>query len=239
MPMPTQSSSDLPKPDAAPDSPDLTRLDAPSPSAAEIIVRRRRVLLAGTAAVAALGGAAVQWWHSPASDGLQTAQGGQPGVASSPSATNAESASPPNQNDVAALAAFWDLKFDTPAGLSLATATLRGKPLVVNFWATWCPPCIEELPLINSFFRENSAKGWQVLGIAVDNLAPVKNFLVKTPVDFPVALAGMAGVALSQSFGNLSGGLPFTVVLGASGAILQRKIGKIGPDDVRAWASLK
>jgi thiol-disulfide isomerase/thioredoxin len=255
MVMPTPSSSDLPTPAAAPDSADRTRIEAQSTAAAEIVVRRRRLLLAGTAAVAALGGAAVQWLHTASNDVGQGNAGSSAAASnkfvealqaekSNTSATAtpapaAESAAPPQQNDVAVLAKFWDLKFDTPNGSNLAMASLRGKPLVVNFWATWCPPCVEELPLINSFFRENSTKSWQVLGIAVDNLVPVKNFLAKTPVDFPVGLAGMAGVALSQSFGNLSGGLPFTVVIGAGGAILQRKIGKIGLDDLRAWASLK
>jgi thiol-disulfide isomerase/thioredoxin len=239
---------------ATPDSADFTRLDGPSATAAEIVVRRRRLLLAGTAAVAALGGAAVQWLRIGSNDAGPGNAGSGAGAsnktidtsqaekskpsAATPAPSAAEPTTSPHQNDVAALAKFWDLKFDTPNGPGLAMATLRGKPLVINFWATWCPPCVEELPLINGFFRENSTKGWQVLGIAVDNLAPVKNFLAKTPVDFPVALAGMAGVALSQSFGNLSGGLPFTVVIGAGGAILQRKIGKIGPDDLRAWAGL-
>ncbi|MEI8028596.1 MAG: TlpA disulfide reductase family protein [Comamonadaceae bacterium] len=130
---------------------------------------------------------------------------------------------------------LWDLEFATLQGGSMRMATLRGKPLVLNFWATWCPPCIEELPLISSFYQQESAKGWQVLGFAVDQLEPVKRFLARTPVTFPVVMAGMSGVELSRSLGNLSGALPFTVVLGSNGQVSYRKMGKVTTDDMLHW----
>ena len=135
--------------------------------------------------------------------------------------------------------ALWQMTFTTPEGQILRMADLRGKPIILNFWATWCPPCIEELPLLNSFFRENKVKGWQVLGLAVDQLEPVKRFLAKSPLDFPVGMSGMPGLELSKSLGNLSGGLPFTVVFGPSGQVAHRKIGKITSRDLQAWATLK
>ena len=63
---------------------------------------------------------------------------------------------------------LWDRSFPAPDGSALALATLRGRPLLVNFWATWCPPCVEELPLLSSFYNENKANGWQLIGLAVD-----------------------------------------------------------------------
>ena len=78
-----------------------------------------------------------------------------------------------------------------------------------------------------------------MLGLAVDQRAAVNGFLAKAPVRFPIALAGMSGVALSQSLGNLGGGLPFTVVLGKDGSVLHRKMGRVTADDLRAWAFLK
>ena len=134
---------------------------------------------------------------------------------------------------------LWQMTFNTPDGQTLRMADLRGKPLLLNFWATWCPPCVEELPLLNSFFKENSQKGWQVLGLAVDQLEPVKRFLAKAPLDFPVGMSGMPGLELSKSLGNLSGGLPFSVVFGSDGQVVQRKIGKIKPEDLQAWAAFK
>lgn len=118
-------------------------------------------------------------------------------------------------------------------------ASFKGQALLVNFWATWCPPCVEELPLINAFYQENKSKGWQVVGIAVDQLKAVNTFMVKLPLSFPVALAGMAGVELSKSLGNVSGGLPFTVIFGRDGSVRHRQIGRVTADHLAAWRSLE
>ena len=186
---------------------------------------QRRGLLAAAAGVATLAGAGLAWWNSPPNSNLNGTR------ISTQTNTPGDGAN--------GLGDFWQLKFDTPAGTSLAMASLKGKTLLLNFWATWCPPCIEELPLIDAFFQENSKKGWQVLGLAVDQLVAVNGFLAKTPVTFPVALAGMPGVALSKSLGNLGGGLPFTVLFGKDGSVLHRKMGQVTPDDLRVWAELK
>ena len=117
--------------------------------------------------------------------------------------------------------------------------SMAGKPLLLNFWATWCPPCVEELPLLNDFYLKNKAKGWQVLGLAVDKLQPVQAFLQKSPLEFPVGMAGLAGTELTRSMGNPAGGLPFTVILGADGSMLHRKMGRVTPEELLVWAGLK
>jgi thiol-disulfide isomerase/thioredoxin len=132
-------------------------------------------------------------------------------------------------------AAIWPMRFDRPDGGNLALAGLRGKPLLLNFWATWCPPCVSELPLIDRFYREQQARGWQVVGLAVDNLAPVREFLGKRPVSFAVGLAGLEGVALSRSLGNAGGALPFSVVFDRAGTVAQRRLGVIQPEDLQRW----
>ncbi len=131
--------------------------------------------------------------------------------------------------------AIWQLDLPQINGTLLALSVFKGKPLVLNFWATWCPPCVEELPLLSAFYSENKSIGWQVLGFAVDQEAPVKRFLSATPLSFPVALAGSQGLELSRSLGNLSGALPFTVVFGPSGRVVHRKIGRLSPSDIAAW----
>jgi thiol-disulfide isomerase/thioredoxin len=139
----------------------------------------------------------------------------------------------------AAVSALWALNLELPDGRTWSFQTLRGKPVVVNFWATWCPPCVEELPLLEGFYRQNAAKNWQVVGVAVDNAKAVQQFLGKMPLSFPTPLAGLAGVELSRTLGNLSGGLPFTLVLNATGAIALRHMGRLSASHINEFLTLK
>lgn len=172
-------------------------------------IQRRTALSWGVAAAAGAAGAGLAWWRL------------RPG----PVRSEAESA-------------FWASRFDSPAGAPLALQAWRGRPLLVNFWATWCPPCVEELPLLNAFYREQSGKGWQVLGLAVDQPAAVRRFLDKLPLAFPVGMAGLAGTELARSLGNPSGGLPYSVVFDRQGQVTHRKIGKLSAAELAQWAQL-
>ena len=141
--------------------------------------------------------------------------------------------------DAKALAQLWSLSFDTPTGTKLAMQSFRGKALLLNFWATWCPPCVDELPMLNRVYSEG--QGLQIVGIAVDQLAPVQTFLKRLPLAFPVAIANMDGLVLSKALGNQAGGLPFSVLIGGSGAdatVLARKIGRLSPEDLARWGKL-
>lgn len=133
----------------------------------------------------------------------------------------------------AAALSFWAQRFPGLDGTELDTARWRGRPLLVNFWATWCPPCVKELPEINQFYKEAKSHGWQVLGLAVDQAEPVKAFLHKTPLDFAIALAGPQGLALVRELGNPAGGLPFSVVFDETGEISWRRLGVSSLEDLR------
>jgi len=135
-------------------------------------------------------------------------------------------------------AEFWSLALETPDGQALSLSSFQGRPLLLNFWATWCPPCVEELPMLNAFYGEHQARGWQVLGLAVDQPSAVRRFLEKLPLDFPVGMAGLAGTELSRTLGNVSGGLPYSVVFDRAGSVIHQKIGKVSDEDLKLWAQL-
>lgn len=134
---------------------------------------------------------------------------------------------------------FWGLRFAKPGGGELAMAALRGRPLLLNFWATWCPPCIREMPEIDRFARQFSSNGWQVLGLAADQEKPVRDFLDRNPVSYPIALAGLEGITLSRRLGNESGALPFTVAFDARGKLVHRHLGETRFELLSSWAGAR
>jgi thiol-disulfide isomerase/thioredoxin len=131
---------------------------------------------------------------------------------------------------------FWTLEFDPPGAGDLVRPQLfRGQPLLVNFWATWCPPCVEEMPLLNRFYTENRSNGWQLLGLAVDQKSAVQRYLRRSPVDFPVGLASENGVDLMRQLGNSQQALPFSVLFAADGALRQRQVGQLSARTLSGW----
>jgi len=135
-----------------------------------------------------------------------------------------------------AVAALWGMEFERPDGGRLAMAGLRGQPLLLNFWATWCPPCVKEMPLLDQFHRERQGKGWRVVGLAVDTSAPVREYLARLPMSFPIGLAGLGGVELTRMFGNASGALPFTLVFDRRGRVFDRRLGAVQAADLDRWS---
>ncbi len=130
---------------------------------------------------------------------------------------------------------LWAMGFDRPEGGRIELASLKGKPLVINFWATWCPPCVREMPLLDAWAKKHAGRGLTVLGLAVDSPSPVREYLQKTPVSFAIGLTGFAGTDLARQLGNEQGGLPFTVVFNPAGEPIIRKLGETKEVDLAAW----
>lgn len=112
----------------------------------------------------------------------------------------------------------------------------RGRPLLVNFWASWCSPCIEEMPLLDAYAGDQDAKGTQVLGIALDELEPVQAFLAQVPVRYPNLIEAAGRTDSSVALGNTRAVLPFSALIGADGRILRIKVGKFrDAEELAAW----
>ena len=131
--------------------------------------------------------------------------------------------------------AFWNARFQRLDGSELAVTGLRGRPLLLNFWASWCVPCVKELPEIAFFGKES--KDWQVLGLAVDEAAAVQTFLKKLTLDMPLGLATLTGFEMARTLGNTQGGLPFSVAFDADGEIVWRKLGATSLAELRQMAA--
>lgn len=103
----------------------------------------------------------------------------------------------------------------------------QGRVLLCNFWATWCAPCLEEMPLLSEMQRKLGPSGLQVVGIGIDQVAKMQEFSAKRPVSYPL-LAGEANtLGLMRRLGSPSGGLPFTCLLDRSGSLVFRKTGAL------------
>jgi thiol-disulfide isomerase/thioredoxin len=185
--------------------PGASTAPVPAASTAAPPVRPGRRLWLGAAAVAGLAGGVTAWRW----------------------------AAPPRLDP--AVEALWAQRFPRPEGGELVMAELRGSPVVLNFWATWCAPCVREMPELDRFQQRHAAAGWRVVGLAIDKREPVREFLTRVPVRFAIGLAGFGGSELGRSLGNAQGGLPFTVVLDRQGRVLSRKLGETTAAELENW----
>jgi thiol-disulfide isomerase/thioredoxin len=118
-------------------------------------------------------------------------------------------------------------KLPNPDGINQDLNQYKGKIIVLNFWATWCPPCREEMPELSELYTEYKNKNIVVLGVAVDELALVKEFSLATPVSYPLFAAENDGMVLGNDLGNDKGVLPYTVIINQNGAVVDTYFGRI------------
>jgi len=116
---------------------------------------------------------------------------------------------------------------------ALALQSFLGAPLLINFWASWCPPCVKEMPDLDGLAQAHPRVGF--VGLAVDSEVNVRRFLAKTPVSYPILLTGHGGIALMRELGNRQGGLPFTLVFDARGQLHKQLLGPIQVEHVDDW----
>jgi thiol-disulfide isomerase/thioredoxin len=131
-------------------------------------------------------------------------------------------------------AALFALSLPDTQGTRQSLNQWRGKVLVVNFWATWCEPCREEMPQFVQVQRELGPKGLQFIGIAVDERGKVVQFASELGLNYPALIGGYDALELSRPLGNRVGGLPFTVIIGREGGIVHTHLGPIKPGQLRS-----
>jgi len=112
-------------------------------------------------------------------------------------------------------------------GVNQALGQWRGKVLVVNFWATWCPPCREEMPAFSRLAGQHAANGVQFVGISIDTLNNVIDFQKRTPVSYPLLIGTMETVQNTIPLGNNAQALPFTAIFDRSGVLHSVKLGRL------------
>jgi thiol-disulfide isomerase/thioredoxin len=115
-------------------------------------------------------------------------------------------------------------------------AAWAGRPVLVNVWASWCGPCIDEMPELQRFHASQVANGTQVVGIALDDAAAVRDFLERVPVDYPILVDAAGPADAGVRLGNPKGVLPYSVLLAADGTVLKQRIGPFAQGEVEAWA---
>lgn len=112
----------------------------------------------------------------------------------------------------------------------------RGRPLLINVWASWCGPCIEEMPELQRFHAEQGAKGVQVVGIALDDPASVRTFLQRIRVTYPILVDEAGPADAGVRLGNPKGVLPYSVLVSADGVLLKQRIGPFAHGEIDGWA---
>lgn len=128
---------------------------------------------------------------------------------------------------------FFGHSFDGLDGRQVAFTEFLGKPIVLNFWATWCPPCVREMPELDALHDKYT--GMHFVGLAVDTAKNVRKFGEKVQVSYPLLIAGHQGIGMMRDLGNKQGGLPFTVVFDAQGGLKHEVLGEIDPAALDAY----
>lgn len=134
-----------------------------------------------------------------------------------------------------AAAVLFAASFPDADGTMQPLSQWRGKLLVVNFWATWCPPCVEEMPDLQAARDAYRARGVEIIGIGIDNADKIRAFRDRMKLTLPLLVAGAGGSELGRTLGNPAGALPYTALIDRDGRVVQRKLGQIKPAELRAW----
>lgn len=139
----------------------------------------------------------------------------------------------PSAAEPAAVTSLFAQSLPDVAGKQQALAQWRGKPMLVNFWASWCAPCVQEMPELSALQQELGPNSLRIVGIGIDSSANIREFAQKLSVSYPLYVGTIDASELSRQFGNQAGGLPFTVLIAADGSIRKTYLGRLKMDEIR------
>jgi peroxiredoxin len=137
--------------------------------------------------------------------------------------------SPTPKNDVSALPEF---NLPDLSGQQHNISEWRGRVLVLNFWATWCPPCLKEIPDFIDLQKQYADKGVQFIGIALEDKEPVAEYAAKTKINYPILSGGDNGIALAHQLGNSMDAVPYTLIVDRQGQIIYRHPGELSKEQL-------
>jgi len=140
----------------------------------------------------------------------------------------------PSEKNTPSAAPLFTSIIQDPEGKPQNLKQFENKIIVLNFWATWCEPCREEMPELSNFYTENKSKNVVVVGIAIDEAKAVRSYLAKTKVIYPILVDEDKGVILSKNLGNNEGILPYTVIINSNGIIEKTILGRVHKDQLDA-----
>lgn len=118
-------------------------------------------------------------------------------------------------------------RFTDQSGSSVSLRAYQGKVVLVNFWATWCSPCREEMPMLNALREKLAPKGVEVVGVALDNKAETYNFARQLKINYPIVLGDSDTLSLLRSLGNPAGALPYSIILDRNGKQVGSLLGRL------------
>lgn len=122
---------------------------------------------------------------------------------------------------------FFAASFPDENGKAQSLKQYEGKVIVLNFWASWCEPCREEMPELSALHNEFKDRNVVVLGMAIEDVAAVNDFLKETKVSYPLFAADIQGMEIASNLGNNKGVLPYTVIIKSDGSIAKTYFGRV------------
>ena len=125
-----------------------------------------------------------------------------------------------------------DYTLGSSSGERVAAADFDGQVVLMNFWATWCAPCRKEMPMLVRVHQANQAKGFEIVGIALDEVKQAREFAADLGVDYPILVGTTDVMAMAREYGNVSGVLPYTVLIDREGIVRWTHLGELKEAEV-------